>query len=91
MKGPTPEKEELVQMLTGIYDQLEALEQVLEVSFSNHRYEIQKEEQKKMTAVEEKMSALEENLTKRLPSLLQEEPSQKHSQGSKSLKLEMGF
>ncbi|WP_411254577.1 hypothetical protein [Neobacillus niacini] len=90
MNSSLPEKEKLLSMLTEIYDQLEELEIVLEASFSDHRRQMNHEEQKKLLEPVHRLSMLEMELDKIHP------PSHGSAAGQNSpitraLKLEMGF
>lgn len=81
------EKETLLSMLTGIYDQLEELESVLDTSFSEHRNHLKEDEYKKILHVKEKLKKLE---SKNFP-LNKDcfEPLLYKDKGS--MKLELGF
>ncbi|MFJ7725589.1 hypothetical protein ACIQXV_05415 [Neobacillus sp. NPDC097160] len=89
MNKPLSEKEKLLTMLTGIYDQLEELESVLEASFSDLRNSLNREEQGKLTVPVQKLSDIE----KKIANVNQSEEISDSSlnQVSKSLKLELGF
>jgi hypothetical protein len=90
MNNPLSDKEKLISMLTGIYDQLEELEVVLEASFSDMRRSLDKEEHAKIRTSEQKLLGLEQTIDKVYSiSNIQAGDSQNHM--SRSLKLELGF
>jgi hypothetical protein len=59
MNKPLSDKENLISMLTGIYDQLEELEVVLEASFSDLRKSLDKEESTKIKESKQKLKVIE--------------------------------
>jgi predicted transcriptional regulator len=81
------EKEKLLSMLTGIYDQLEELELVLEKSFLDARNKLNMDEHKKISTAKEKLSKIESKTfpmnTERLQTVI--------AKDSRSMKLELGF
>jgi predicted transcriptional regulator len=87
MSKQISEKEKLLSMLTGIYDQLEELELVLEKSFSDARNKLNMDEHKKISTAKEHLSKIESKTfpmnTERLQNVL--------SKDSRSMKLELGF
>ncbi|HEY2420413.1 MAG TPA: hypothetical protein VGI04_03315 [Neobacillus sp.] len=87
MNKPMSEKERLISMLTEIYDQLEGLESVLEITFSDLRTNLNKNELTKINGPEQRISKLE-----KLFSFKNDTPTDfTHLPTSRSLKLEMGF
>lgn len=70
MNKPLSEKEKLITMLTGIYDQLEELELVLEASFSDLRINLNKEEQDKLKEQQQKLSVIDQTIEKIKPFLI---------------------
>ncbi|MFK9093421.1 hypothetical protein [Bacillus salipaludis] len=89
MNKPLSEKEKLLTMLTGIYDQLEELESVLEASFSDLRNSLNREEQGKLTVPVQKLSDMEKKIA--IVNQSEENSDSSLNQVSKSLKLELGF
>jgi hypothetical protein len=87
MSEQISEKEKLLSMLTGIYDQLEELELVLEATFSEVRSNLNKDEYKKISAAKEKLVKIESRtfqvIDERLQSVL--------CKDGRSMKLELGF
>ncbi|WP_066312988.1 hypothetical protein [Bacillus sp. FJAT-29814] len=59
MTKPLTEKDLLITQLTGIYDQLEELDMALEVSFSDLRMDLDREQQEKIADMNQKMVHLE--------------------------------
>lgn len=59
MTKPLTEKDQLITQLTGIYDQLEELDMALEVSFSDLRMDLDREQQEKIADMNQKMVHLE--------------------------------
>lgn len=87
MSEQISEKEKLLSMLTGIYDQLEELELVLEATFSEVRSNLNKDEYKKISAAKEKLVKIESKtfqvIDERLQPVL--------CKDGRSMKLELGF
>ncbi|EKN69566.1 hypothetical protein BABA_09076 [Neobacillus bataviensis LMG 21833] len=84
MNKPLSEKEKLLTMLTEIYDQLEELESVLEASFSDHRINLNREQQEKISVPVQMLSDMEYKIANDLP-------DSNLNQIPKPLKLELGF
>jgi hypothetical protein len=80
------EKEKLISMLTGIYDQLEELELVLEATFSDLRSELKRGERKKISAAKEKIIKIDSKTFQQ-----NDERLQVLCSDSRSMKLELGF
>ncbi|ETI70024.1 hypothetical protein [Neobacillus vireti] len=91
MNKSLADKEKLLIMLTGIYDQLEELESVLEASFSEQRVRLKKEEQGKLMKPIQKIAFVENTINKINPIYNEENPDFNPNQLSKSLKLELGY
>ncbi|WHY84411.1 hypothetical protein QNH39_17315 [Neobacillus novalis] len=91
MNKPLANKEKLLTMLTGIYDQLEELESVLEASFSEQRVHLNMEEQGKLIVPIQKLAFMEKALKKIDPIYNEEIPDFNPNQLSKTLKLELGY
>ena len=92
MNKPLSDKEQLMSMLTEIYDQLEGLEVVLEASFSDLRKSLDKDEQAKLSASKLKLQGLERTIDKIHTITL--ETTGNHSNPnhvSRALQLELGF
>jgi hypothetical protein len=85
------EKEKMLSMLTEIYDQLEELESVLEASFSDLRTNLNKNEPKKITILEQRLLVLENGIFNLNPISNDEVNNSNLCQTSRALKLEMGF
>lgn len=90
MQGKVVEKEELLLMLTEIYDQLEELESVLESNLSGLRQNWYEEQTEKMAACGNKLTAMEEVMafseTKSI-----ETDKNGNAKRAKSMQLELGF
>ncbi|MFJ5715768.1 hypothetical protein [Neobacillus sp. NPDC093127] len=91
MKKSLADKEQLLTMLTGIYDQLEELESVLEASFSEQRVRLNMEEQRKLMKPIQKLAFMEKTLNKIDPIYNEEIADFNPNQLSKTLKLELGY
>jgi hypothetical protein len=90
MNKPQSEKEKLLTMLTEIYDQLEELESVLEASFSDLRFNLNRQEQEKLTKPMQKLTVIELEVQNGLQ-LGTDEYGEKNNPVANSLKLELGF
>ncbi|WP_051633451.1 hypothetical protein [Bacillus sp. UNC41MFS5] len=64
MNKPLSDKEQLISMLTEIYDQLEDLEVVLEASFSDLRKSLNQEEQDKIMDSKQKLFGIQQTMEK---------------------------
>lgn len=91
MNKSLADKEQLLTMLTGIYDQLEELESVLEASFSEQRIRLNMEEQRKLMKPIQKLGLIEKTLTNIDPIYNEEISDFNPNQLSKTLKLELGY
>lgn len=92
MNKPQSEKEKLLTMLTEIYDQLEELESVLEASFSDLRFNLNWQEQEKLTKPMQKLTVVENKLeVQNGLQLGTDEYGEKINPVANSLKLELGF
>jgi hypothetical protein len=90
MNKPLSDKEQLMSMLTDIYDQLEELEVVLEASFSDLRKSLDKDEQAKLIVSKQKMQGLERSIDK-IHSITLETIGTHSNHMSRALQLELGF
>lgn len=91
MNKPISDKEKLLTMLTEIYDQLEELESVLEVSFSEHRTNLYESELGKITESKQRLVNIETESYKLDTCRNKPELSSNPGQAIKPLKLEIGF
>jgi exonuclease VII small subunit len=90
MNKPLSDKEQLMSMLTDIYDQLEELEVVLEASFSDLRKSLDKDEQAKLSASKQKLQGLERTIDK-IHTIPLETTDNHSNHLSRALQLELGF
>ncbi|GHH98221.1 hypothetical protein [Neobacillus kokaensis] len=63
MTDSITEKGKVLSMLAEIHDQLEALESVLEVSFSNQRNQLNRNVQEKLSDTANKLSIMENKIS----------------------------
>ncbi|KAF0818764.1 MULTISPECIES: hypothetical protein [unclassified Cytobacillus] len=87
MQGKTVEKEELLAMLSDIYDQLEELENVLESNLSGLRQDWYYEQSENIEACESRLEAIEEDMTV----IMSEAENIESAKRSARMKLELGF
>ncbi len=67
MNEPMTDKERLLAMLTGIYEQLEELDSVFQASFSEQRIRLKQDEYKKITVPRKRISNIVNKLGKISP------------------------
>jgi hypothetical protein len=89
MKESISQKEKLLMMMTEIYNQLEELESMLEVSFTEVRDNWIEEEKSRIAKPCKKISSLEAKLADENVENTKDQNT--HSQKSASLKLELGM
>ncbi|WP_264738375.1 hypothetical protein [Cytobacillus firmus] len=87
MQGKMVEKDELLAMLTEIYDQLEELENVLESNLSGLRQDWYYEQSEKLEVCESRLEAIEEDMTV----IRSEADNIENAKRSAGMKLELGF
>lgn len=90
MNKPLSDKEQLMSMLTEIYDQLEELEVVLGASFSDLRKSLDKDEQAKLIVSKQKLQGLERSIDK-IHTITLEATGNHSNHVSRALQLELGF
>jgi ABC-type uncharacterized transport system fused permease/ATPase subunit len=91
MNKPLSEKENLISMLTEIYDQLEELEVVLEASFSDLRKSLEKEESTKITESKQRLRVIEHIIDNEISISNLDINSANGNHVSRALQLELGF
>jgi hypothetical protein len=91
MNEPLSDKEQLISMLTEIYDQLEELEVVLEASFSDLRKSMDKNEQDKIMESKQKLFGLEQAIDKVNSISNLELASTNPNHVARALQLELGY
>lgn len=91
MNKPLSEKEKLLSMLTGIYDQLEELELVLEASFSDLRTNLNLDEINKIIIPEQRLSMIENEIFNLDLISMEQVSDSKPCLASRTLKLELGY
>ncbi|MBN8200241.1 MULTISPECIES: hypothetical protein [Bacillaceae] len=87
MQGKMVEKDELLAMLTEIYDQLEELENVLESNLSGLRQDWYYEQTEKLEVCESRLEAIEVDMTV----IKSEADNIEDAKRSAGMKLELGF
>ncbi|MBG9546549.1 hypothetical protein ACOSZF_02400 [Cytobacillus firmus] len=87
MQGKMVEKEELLAMLSEIFDQLEELESVLESNLSGLRQDWYYEQSEKIEACESRLEVIEEDMS----AIKSEADSIESAKRSARMKLELGF
>lgn len=90
MKQTQLQKEELIKMLTEIYDQLEELEEAIDSNLTDYRDHWRKEQSTKLTDCESRINTLELEVNK-VSHKEQDRPNRNVRNHNRAMKLELGY